>query len=246
MSFVVVIPARYQSTRLPGKPLLDIHGKSMLQHTWLKASSSAAEAVYIATDDVRIRDAAQAFGAQVFMTAENHRSGTDRIHEVVRKLGLGRQQVVVNVQGDEPTIPPAVINQVADNLRAHSEADIATLCEPITSESEIDDPAAVKVVFSKAGHALYFSRSRIPCRASTATANYHRHIGIYAYRVPALDDFVSWPEAELEATEKLEQLRALYNDARIHVELAREPVPAGVDTEQDLEAVRSHLGKLMQ
>jgi 3-deoxy-manno-octulosonate cytidylyltransferase (CMP-KDO synthetase) len=233
----VVIPARYAATRLPGKPLLDIGGKPMLQHTWERASESSAERVIVATDDTRIEAAAKGFGAEVCMTSAEHRSGTDRIQEVTRKLGFADEHIVVNVQADEPLIPPAVIEQVAANLDIH-EAGIATLCETITSADEVANPNAVKVVMSRSGRALYFSRSTIPHAASASAGNCYRHIGLYAYRVEVLNRFVTWPASSLELTEKLEQLRALDNDVLIHVEPSRESIPAGVDTEQDLEAVR--------
>lgn len=237
MKYSVVIPARYAATRLPGKPLLDIAGKPMLQHTWERASASSAERVIIATDDERIEATAKGFGAEVCMTSSEHRSGTDRIQEVGRKLGFADEHIVVNVQADEPLIPPTVIEQVAANLDIH-EAGIATLCETITSADEVTNPNAVKVVMSRSGRALYFSRSTIPHDASASAGNCYRHIGLYAYRVEVLNRFVTWPASSLELTEKLEQLRALDNDVLIHVEASRESIPAGVDTEQDLEAVR--------
>ncbi len=243
MSFIAVIPARYGAQRLPGKPLLDIAGKPMLQHTWERARASAAAAVYVATDDERIQQAAQGFGAEVIMTSPEHRSGTDRIQEVVTRLGLDNDQVVVNVQADEPMIPPTVIDQVAANLLANPEMGIATLCEVMTSQAEVLDSNAVKVVTAKNGQALYFSRATIPYNGSASASNCYRHIGIYAYRVATLHDFVSWPAAELEVAEKLEQLRALYNGVAIHVAVASERIPAGVDTEADLAAVRKLLAE---
>ncbi len=243
MSFVAIIPARFGAQRLPGKPLLDIAGKPMLQHTWERACASGAEAVYVATDDERIQQAAEAFGADVIMTSAEHRSGTDRIQEVVTKLGLANEQIIVNVQADEPMIPPEVIDQVASNLADNPDMGIATLCETMTSKNEIADPNAVKVVISKTGQALYFSRSVIPHNGSASAGNCFRHIGIYAYRVATLHDFVSWPAAELEVAEKLEQLRALYNGVQIHVAVASQRIPAGVDTESDLAAVRKLLAE---
>jgi 3-deoxy-manno-octulosonate cytidylyltransferase (CMP-KDO synthetase) len=241
MTFTVIIPARFGASRLPGKPLLDIDGKPMLQHTFERAQQSAASAVHIATDDQRIFDAAKAFGASVLMTADTHRSGTDRLHEAAMMLGLNDNDVVVNVQGDEPLIPPAVINQVAVNLEQHTEAGIATLCEVIANKAEIDNPNSVKVVFDKAGRALYFSRSTIPHSGSASASNCHRHIGIYGYRVAVLKQFIGWPPAELELSEKLEQLRALYNGVAIHVAVCQEKIPPGVDTLQDLELVREFI-----
>lgn len=241
MGFSVVIPARYAATRLPAKALLDICGKPMLQHTYERAMASGADTVIIATDDERIKLAADKFGASVCMTSSEHRSGTDRIQEVATQTGMDEQQLVVNVQADEPLIPPDVINQVAENLRRNEQAGIATLCEAISNQHEIDDPNCVKVVMDKRGRALYFSRSTIPWQASVSAQNCYRHIGIYAYRVAVLNQFVQFPPAELELQEKLEQLRALDNGIQIHVELASESIPPGVDTEHDLEVVRAHL-----
>jgi len=241
VSFCVVIPARYAATRLPGKPLLDICGKPMLQHTYERALSSAAESVIIATDDERIRSAAEGFGARVCMTSTEHRSGSDRIQEVTQQLELPEQYIVVNVQADEPLIPPSVIDQVADNLAQHPEIGIATLCEVISSQEEIDDPNSVKVVMDKAGRALYFSRATIPWQGSASARNCYRHIGIYGYRVAVLNQYVQWPPSELEISEKLEQLRALDNGVAIHVAVSTVNIPPGVDTEADLETVRAYL-----
>lgn len=246
MSFIVVIPARYQSTRLPGKPLLDIAGKPMLHHVVERASMSAAEAVYVATDDERIKSSCEFLGDRVVMTSSEHQSGTDRIEEVARKLALPDEALVVNVQGDEPLIPPEVINQVAADLENHPDAEICTLYEDFEYDEDVLDPNIVKVVADNQGYALYFSRAQIPFpRGNTANINlrvYKRHVGLYAYRVKVLHDFVRWPSNELEKTEHLEQLRALANDIRIHVQKACAPIPAGIDTPKDLEKVRKLLG----
>ncbi len=241
MPFTVIIPARLGATRLPGKLLLDIAGKPMLQHTFERALQSEASAVYIATDDQKIFDVAQSFGATAIMTATTHRSGTDRLHEAAMLLDLSDNDVVVNVQGDEPLIPPTVINQVAANLENHPEAGIATLCELISNHEEINDPNAVKVVFDKNGRALYFSRSSIPHNGSASASNCYRHIGIYGYRVSVLKQFIQWPASELELSEKLEQLRALYNGIAIHVAVSEEKIPPGVDTQRDLDLVRAFI-----
>lgn len=247
MSYSVVIPARYASSRLPGKPLLDIAGKPMIQHVFEKARQSQAGEVIIATDDERIRQVAERFGAQVVMTSADHASGTDRLQEVAEYCGWARDHIVVNVQGDEPMMPPAIIDQVAKNLASQPQAAIATLCEPIESIDDILNPNVVKVVFDRDGLAHYFSRAPIPWardawmtgqQVRPAGVAYHRHIGIYAYRVGLLHDFVRWTPAPLELVECLEQLRALWNGARIHVALAEEAPPAGVDTPEDLERVR--------
>jgi 3-deoxy-manno-octulosonate cytidylyltransferase (CMP-KDO synthetase) len=251
MSYTIVIPARYGSTRLPGKPLIDIAGKSMVQRVWEQARLSNATEVVIATDDERIRLAAQEFGARVCMTSPDHPSGTDRLQQVAMELGWDDQRIVVNVQGDEPLIPPAVIDQVAGNLAANPQAGVATLREEISSAGELLNPNAVKVVCNAQGMALYFSRATVPWprdafaadpSAMPAVGEWYRHIGIYAYRCAFLHQYVTWPPAPLETLECLEQLRALYNGVAIHVATATETVPAGVDTDADLAAVRRHFG----
>lgn len=253
MSYTVVIPARYASTRLPGKPLADIAGKPMIEHVYERACESKADRVVIATDDDRIEAACVSFGAEVVMTSASHSSGTDRLEEVARKLGFGPDNRVVNVQGDEPLIPPELIDQVAANLETHPDAAIATLCERIPDIAGVFNPNVVKVVFDSRGMAHYFSRAPIPWardawqsnddkagagRPLPETCNYYRHIGIYGYRVSLLRNFVIWAPAPTEVVESLEQLRALYNGARIHVEEACRVPPAGVDTAEDLERLR--------
>lgn len=251
MSFTVVIPARYASTRLPGKPLLEIGGQTMIEHVYNRACESGAARVIVATDDERIASVAETFGAEVAMTAADHASGTDRLEEVARKLGLGPEERVVNVQGDEPLIPPALINQVAANLDSHPDASIATLCEPIERTEQVLNPNVVKVVRGHDRFALYFSRAPIPWAREAwqhlssvagegvpGGIQYLRHIGIYGYRVKLLHDFVSWSASPLEQAESLEQLRALENGARIHVDIASERPAGGVDTPEDLERMR--------
>ncbi len=248
MSFYVVIPARYASSRLPAKPLKDIAGKPMIQHVVERARLSQAKAVIVATDDVRIEAAVKAFGGDVCMTSSTHQSGTDRLQEVAHTLGLSDEDIVVNVQGDEPLIPPAVIDQVAKNLAAAKRASVATLSEKIQSAEVFHDPNSVKVVSDVDGIAMYFSRAPIPWpRDEYAYDRNHlpdnlpcqRHIGIYAYRVALLNRFVTWEMAPLERIECLEQLRVLSMGESIHVAEALEEVPAGVDTEADLERVRA-------
>ena len=241
MQFIVVIPARYASTRLPGKPLRDIKGKSMIQRVWEQACKSSASRVVIATDDQRIEAAAVDFGAEVCMTGADHQSGTDRLQEVAKKLNLAADQIVVNVQGDEPMIPPQVIDQVAENLAAASSAGVATLCEPIDSVEDFLSPNAVKVVATTNQLALYFSRAPIPwprdafnVAQDSVPNTARRHIGIYAYRVDYLNQFITWDIAPLERLESLEQLRFMHNNIAIHVADACAPVPLGIDTEDDL------------
>lgn len=250
-AFTVVIPARLASTRLPNKPLLDIAGKPMIQHVWEQARRSGAEQVVVATDHDDILRACEGFGARVLLTRADHASGTDRLAEVAELLGLADDALVVNVQGDEPLIPPAVIDQVAGNLAAHPEAGVATLAEPIADVDSLFNPNVVKVSTDLNGLALTFSRAPLPWARNAFAAEraqlpqgypYRRHIGIYAYRAGFLADFVSWGPCALEETEALEQLRALWHGVRIHVADALEAPQAGVDTREDLERVRRLLG----
>jgi len=241
MSFNVVIPARLGSKRLPGKVLLDIAGKPMLQHTYEKAKKSGARQVFIATDDDKIKSAAIQFGAEVIMTDSVHNSGTERIQQAVSKLNLDMREIIVNVQADEPLIPPSAIDQVASNLESNKEAGISTLCERIFARSEIEDPNTVKVVINNKNEAIYFSRAVIPYGKDSDAISYYRHIGIYGYRVEILNSFVRWPSSELEKAENLEQLRALHNGTKIHVGVTNLKIPSGVDTERDLEVVQGVL-----
>ncbi|MDZ7924304.1 MAG: 3-deoxy-manno-octulosonate cytidylyltransferase [Marinagarivorans sp.] len=249
MSFVVVVPARYASTRLPGKPLIDLAGKPMIEHVYRAAQKSGAVQVVVATDDDRIADAVKAFGGEVCMTRSDHESGTDRLQEVAAFYAWPDDQIVVNVQGDEPLIPPEVIDQVANNLANNPSASASTLAWPVLDAEQMFDPNAVKVVADSTGLALYFSRAPIPWHRDTfataepdiTTAGAMRHIGIYGYKVGLLHQFVTWPMATLESIEKLEQLRILANGQRIHVTAACVPVPAGVDTPADAERVKALL-----
>ncbi|EKO3406500.1 3-deoxy-manno-octulosonate cytidylyltransferase [Vibrio fluvialis] len=247
MSFTVVIPARYQSTRLPGKPLADIAGKPMVQWVYEQAMQAGAERVIIATDDARVEQAALAFGGTVCMTSPDHQSGTERLAEVVKLMGIEDDHIIVNVQGDEPLIPPSIIRQVADNLAA-SQAPMATLAVEISHEDEVFNPNAVKVVTDKDGYALYFSRATIPwdrdnfAKDKTVVQPLMRHIGIYAYRAGFINTYIQWPASQLEKIECLEQLRVLWYGEKIHVAVAFEAPPAGVDTPEDLDAVRRIVG----
>ena len=241
MSFRVVIPARFGSSRLPGKPLAMIGDAPMFAHVHARASESGAREVIVATDDARIVDAARAIGADVELTDADHPSGTDRLAEVAERRGWGDEDIVVNVQGDEPLLPAAVVDQVAANLQSCPQASMATLCEPIADADQLRDPNVVKVVRDDAQLALYFSRACVPYPRDGLPADldpWRRHLGIYAYRVGLLRRFVTWPVAALERTEMLEQLRVLAAGERIHVADACAEVPAGIDTPEDLERVR--------
>lgn len=249
MSFTVVIPSRYQSSRLPGKPLADIAGKPMVQWVHQQALQAGAERVIVATDDPRIEAVVKGFGGEVCMTSPDHQSGTERLAEVVEKMGIADDHIIVNVQGDEPLIPPSIIKQVAENL-ANSTAPMATLGVSIDEPEEVFNPNAVKVVTDEQGYALYFSRASIPWdrdewakEDKTIRQPLMRHIGIYAYRAGFINTYINWQPSALEQIESLEQLRVLWYGEKIHVALAKEAPAAGVDTPEDLEVVRKILAK---
>jgi 3-deoxy-manno-octulosonate cytidylyltransferase (CMP-KDO synthetase) len=247
VSFNVLIPARYASTRLPGKPLSDIGGKPMVVRVAERARRSGAHRVVVATDDERIRAAVAGHGIEVVMTRGDHPTGTDRLAEAAVALDLDDGAVVVNVQGDEPLLEPALIREVADKLTAHADAAIATACHRIEDATEAFNPNVVKVVLDRAGHALYFSRATIPwARDAFAAAHVvpeglplYRHYGLYAYRVSFLRQYRTLEPAPIERFEALEQLRALWHGYRIVVVITRGTPAPGVDTPEDLDRVRS-------
>jgi 3-deoxy-manno-octulosonate cytidylyltransferase (CMP-KDO synthetase) len=246
--FHIIIPARFGSTRLPGKPLLQIEGRPLIQWVWQSAVASGAASVLVATDDERIRDAAARFAADCVMTSADHVSGTDRIAEAVRARGLPADAIVVNLQGDEPAMPAEVISSVAQALHEEAGRDIGTAVAPIQSLEEFLDPNCVKALRARDGRALYFSRAPVPwprddisAGRPTSYAGAWRHIGIYAYRVRSLLQFAAWPPTPLETAEKLEQLRALEHGMHIHLVALEQAPPAGVDTPADLERVRAAL-----
>ena len=247
----IIIPARYASTRLPGKPLLDIAGQPMIARVLERARASGAQRVVVATDDERIRDAVTALGAEVVMTRADHLSGTDRLAEVAERLGWPEDAIVVNVQGDEPHLPPTLIQQVAGGLAAHPDAGIATVCACIHDPDELFDPHVVKVTRDAQDYALYFSRAPIPWHREAfgkkrerldalPSGVWFRHIGLYAYRVAVLARYPHLPPAPAEQAESLEQLRALWHGIRIHVAEAIEVPLPGVDTEADLVRAEAH------
>jgi len=242
--YVIVIPARYASVRLPGKMLLDIGGQTLVERVWRAARVSAAERVVVATDDERIQAAVTGFGGECLLTSPDHASGSDRIAEAARTLGIADDQVIVNLQGDEPDMPPACLDQVAALLDGG--ADVATLYWPVDDADEVEDPSAVKVVADGAGRALYFSRSVIPHARGAASATaaladgvpYRRHLGLYAYRRAALERFTRAAPSALERAEGLEQLRFLELGMTIAVAQAAERIPPGIDTPADLARAR--------
>ena len=238
MSFHVVIPARYASTRFPGKPLADIAGKPMVVRVCERAAQSGAAGVHVATDDERIAAAVRAAGHSTLMTRADHASGTDRLAEAASQLKLKDGEVVVNVQGDEPLMTPALIGQVAGLLDSRRSAVVSTACHALSDS--LDNPNIVKVVLDHEGYALYFSRARIPYPRD-AGGVWYRHAGIYGYRVGFLKRFSSLEQSPLEKAEALEQLRVLWHGFRIAVAISETEIPPGVDTPQDLEAVRRML-----
>ncbi len=241
MTFSVVIPARYASTRLPGKALADIGGKPMIQHVVDRANQSAADRVIVATDDARIADVLRDADCEVCMTRADHVSGSDRLAEVVTLLGLSDDEVVVNVQGDEPLIPSRLIDQVAESLARARHAVMSTAAKAIEDDADILNPNVVKVVFARNGQAMYFSRAPIPFARDERTASAWHHIGIYAYRAGYLRRYPELPASAIETTESLEQLRVLDNGDAIMVEQVDYFTGIGVDTPQDLERARAML-----
>ena len=239
--FLVVIPARLGSTRLPRKPLADIDGKPMVVRVAEQAKKSLAHSVVVATDSVEIQEACDEHRIECLLTSENHPTGTDRLAEVAQLLKLPDNALMVNVQGDEPLIPPELINQVAQTLADHMECAISTVAVPIHDATEIQNPNVVKVVLNRAGEALYFSRAPIPFVRDAGAKDktkHLRHLGIYAYRAEFLQAYTRLDPAPPEQAEALEQLRALWNGYRIAVHTAAQTPPAGVDTPDDLERVR--------
>lgn len=249
MSFKIVIPARLGSTRLPRKVLRDIGGKPLVQYVWEAACATGADEVVVATDSDEVLAACRDFGAEASLTAATHNSGTDRANEIARRRGWSADTIVVNLQGDEPLMPPALVRQAAALLAGDTEAHLASLCHPLHSVEEWLNPNVVKLVMDRRGYALYFSRAPIPWKREGAGREAprlpqglaYRHIGLYAYRVAALAEFSGLPPAPLEDCEALEQLRALTHGLRIRMGIVEDPPPRGVDTEEDLQAVAALL-----
>ena len=250
MSFVVVIPARYASSRLPAKPLATLGGKAMVVRVAEQAQASGAHTVLVATDDERIAAVCRAEGVDVVLTSAEHPSGTDRLSEVARIKGWAAEDIIVNVQGDEPLLPALLVQQVAQLLQDQPASSMSTLCEPIHSLEEFQRDSIVKVVMSKRNQALYFSRAAIPYDREGAKQaepqlpdQAYRHLGLYAYRVKLLQDYVTWEMGVLEKLESLEQLRALENGYKIKV-LESDFQGIGVDTPEDLAAVNELFAKM--
>jgi len=240
-AFTVIIPARYGASRLPGKPMLDLAGKPVVQHVIDRALESGATRVIVATDDLRIQEAAIDGGAQAIMTRADHQSGTDRIAEAVQMLKLADNEIIVNVQGDEPDMPPELIRQMADALAARPDTSMCTACTSMNDAQTINDPNVVKVVRDENDFALYFSRAPIAFdRDGLGNFAYRRHLGIYAYRAHYLVEFSNTPACALEQTEKLEQLRTLYRGDKLYCPDAIKSPGVGIDTEADIKRARAN------
>ena len=243
MSFTVIIPARYASTRLPGKALADIVGKPMVAHVVDRARESKASRVIVATDHQEIIDALDGVNCEVCLTSEDHQSGSDRLAEVVQTLNIADDEIIVNVQGDEPMIPGRLIDQVANSLINAKDAAMSTAARKIVNLDLVDDPNIVKVVFTHSGRAMYFSRACIPFARDERKADAWHHIGIYAYRSAFLKRYHSLSPSLIEQTESLEQLRVLDNGEHIMVEQVDYETGIGVDTPADLEKIRLLMSK---
>ncbi len=243
MSFHVIIPARLNSSRLPGKVLKDLAGKPMIQYVYESAVQSGAQSVTIATDDDQIAEVSKDFGAAVCMTSDLHQSGTERICEAVETLDFEPDEVIIGLQADEPLIPNSVIRFLADDLVEHEHIAVASLCHPINSPGELFDPNIVKVILNRRHYAVYFSRAPMPWDRDSVelpndmkvTSQHYRHIGMYGYRASFLEDYAKWSASPLESIEQLEQLRIIWNGGRIHMKVYEHAIPQGVDTEKDFE-----------
>jgi len=249
MEFRVIIPARFESTRLPGKVLIDIKGKPMVQHVYERAVESGAEHVLVATDDQRVVDAVESFGGNVCLTSSEHQSGTERLAEAVEALDCEDDEVIIGLQADEPLMPADVIRQLAESLDEHDNVKIASICQPITDESELFDPHSVKVVLNRRHFAMYFSRAPIPWdrdsfsdpATAKPTDHHFRHVGIYGYRASFLREYVDWSDSPIETMESLEQLRILWHGGRILMNISKKVIPPGVDTQADLKKAAASL-----
>jgi len=247
LQFHIIIPARYASARLPGKPLRQLAGKPILQHVYEQANKSQAKSVVIATDDDRIKQVAESFGADVCMTSTEHTSGTERLAEVIDIKNFVDDDIILNLQGDEPMMPPVCLDQVAALLVKNTDCKMASLCEPVATAEDLFDPNVVKVVLDKNRHAIYFSRAPLPWHREAFSDNarvlpsepdlYYRHIGLYAYRAGFIKTYLTLAASPIEKAESLEQLRVLWHGNKIAMDIARETPGPGIDTEEDLQKV---------
>lgn len=251
MQFHIIIPARYASTRLPGKPLRLLAGKPIVQHVFEQAQKSQAKSIIIATDDARIKQVAEEFGAEVCMTSSEHNSGTERLAEVIDTKGIPEDEIILNLQGDEPMMPSACLDQVASLLLRNTDCVMASLCEAVTTAEDLFDPNVVKVVLNKDKHAIYFSRAALPWHREAFANNnrvlpveadlYYRHIGLYAYRAGFIKKYLELEVSPIEKVELLEQLRVLWHDYKIAMDVAWQTPGPGIDTEDDLKKVEKLL-----
>jgi 3-deoxy-manno-octulosonate cytidylyltransferase (CMP-KDO synthetase) len=249
MEFRVIIPARFDSTRMPGKVLVNINGKTMLQHVYERAMESGADSVVIATDNAKVSKTAQGFGAKVCMTSSEHQSGTERIAEAALALDYAPDEIIVNVQADQPFILPQAIRQVAEDLEKHDNVKISSICERITQAKDLFNPAVVKVVLNWRNYAVYFSRAPIPWDLEqfenpdevSPSDQHYKHIGLYAYRMSFLQEYIEWPASPLEKMEALEQLRILWNGSRMHMVISKDRMPPEVNIPADLEKIKDYI-----
>lgn len=243
MTYKIIIPARFGSSRLPGKPLSIIGDKPMIQHVWNRASESGADRIIVATDDHRIQKVCNDFGAECLMTQKDHRSGSDRIVEVCKKLDFNNDDIIVNLQGDEPFMSPVLIDELVANKKKFPSVGVATMCKIIEDMSMFSNPSVVKVEFNDNGIAKFFRRVHEPMPSHNGALGY-KHLGIYAYSVAILKQFIKWPVAPLEKKESLEQLRFLHNSIDIHVGVTTHSTGLGIDTEEDLMAAKDFVNNI--
>ena len=243
MTYKIIIPARFGSSRLPGKPLTIIGDKPMIQHVWNRASESGANRIIVATDDHRIQKVCNDFGAECLMTQKDHRSGSDRIVEVCEKLDFNNDDIIVNLQGDEPFMSPVLIDELVANKKKFPSVGVATMCKIIEDISMFSNPSVVKVEFHDNGIAKFFRRVHEPIESHNGALGY-KHLGIYAYSVAILKQFIKWPVAPLEKKESLEQLRFLHNSIDIHVGVTKHFTGLGIDTEEDLMAAKDFVNNI--
>ena len=249
MEFRIIIPARYESTRLPGKVLKEIRGKPMVQHVYDRAVESGADHVLVATDHRKVVEAVEGFGGNVCLTSSEHQSGTERLAEAVEALDCEDEEIVIGLQADEPLMPADAIRQLAESLEEHDNVKVASLCQPIIDAEELFNPHVVKVVLNRRNFAMYFSRAPIPWdrehfsneSQAKPTEHHYRHIGIYGYRAAFLREYIEWSDSPLESIESLEQLRILWHGGRILMNISKKMIPPGVDTEADLRKVAAYL-----
>jgi len=249
MTFTVIIPVCYHSSQIPGKPLVELGGKPMIQHVYERARESGADDIIIAADDERIKETAESFGAEVCMTSAHHASGTERISEVANIMEFEDDEIIINVQGNEPLVPPSVIHHVATDITGHDVIKMCTVVKPITDSKQLFDPNIVKVAINRRGFVLYFGRAPIPwerehfsdlSQAVKPVGEHYAHVGIYGFRAGFLREYIAWEPCEMEKLEGLEQLRVLWHGGRVHALVTQDVIPPGVRTQADVDYMRKH------